>query len=264
MIQFGGDMGIIEPPFTITEKANELMGQIIDMSSHLENNTDFKRDIQLHRENRLKSIQSSCAIEGNTLTFAEVKDVVSGRVVYRSQQEISEIKNAYIAYEKILSYDPYSIQDFLVAHGLMTQGFIQESGRFRSGDVAISNGETIFHIGDRPQFVHGLIADLFAWAKQSDIHPLLNSAIVHFEIETVHPFADGNGRMGRLWHTLILAKWNELFQWIPIESNINKRRPEYYEALQNARKDNDSAVFIEYCLSVVLEAVSTQITLQSE
>jgi len=255
-------MKITEPPYTITEKATNLLLKIVEMLSHLENKTGFRRDIKLHRENRLRSIQSSCAIEGNTLSFLEVTDVISGKLLFGRQEDIQEVKNAYAAYNEILTYDPYSIDSFLKAHGLVTNGLIKETGKFRSGDVGVRSGDKIVHLGARPFYVQGLIGDLFAWAKQSDLHPVLKSSIVHFEIETIHPFADGNGRIGRLWHTLILTKWKEVFQWIPIESIINKKRPQYYESLNNAQTANDSTGFIEYCLEVIFETISLQIEQQ--
>ncbi|MCL2493305.1 MAG: Fic family protein [Clostridiales bacterium] len=153
-----------------------------------------------------------------------------------------------------MAFDPYSVKDFLKAHKLMTEGLIDESGRFRSGDVGVFDGDIVVHVGARPQ----LIEELFGWAKESELHPVLKSAVVHCEIETVHPFADGNGRMGRLWQTLVLAKWNEIFEWLPMESVVYAKRPQYYEALQNAQKINDSTGFIEFTLSALLDTLKTQ------
>ncbi|WP_205737050.1 Fic family protein [Acetobacterium paludosum] len=138
----------------------------------------------------------------------------------------------------------------------MTQGLVEESGKFRRGDVGVFDGDVPVHIGARPQFVPVLIKDLFEWAKKSDLHPVLKSAILHYEIETIHPFSDGNGRMGRLWQTLVLAKWNTIFAWIPMESVMFEKRPQYYDAIEAARKSNDSGVFIEFTLSAVLDTVS--------
>jgi Fic family protein len=143
-------------------------------------------------------------------------------------------------------------------------GLVREAGEFRSGDVGVFDGDTVIHMGARPQFVPELIADLLAWAHETDLHPAIKSAVVHSEIETIHPFEDGNGRMGRLWQTLILAKWNPLFAWIPMESVIYERRPEYYDALQVAQKSNDSGVFIEFTLAALLETVEAQAKIQAE
>lgn len=242
-----------KPPYTITEKAADYLAKIVETVTRLEFGTGFKRDIKLHRENRLRTIHSSLAIEGNSLTLGEVTAVIEGKVVAGKQTEVKEVKNAYEAYDKIMTFDPYKITDFLKAHKLMTQGLVKEAGKFRSGDVGVFDGDVAVHVGARPQFVPDLMTDLFVWAKQSDLHPVLKSAILHYEIETVHPFADGNGRMGRLWQTLLLAKWNAIFAWIPMESVLFENRPQYYKAIQDARHANDSGVFIEFTLSALYE-----------
>jgi Fic family protein len=247
-----------KPPYTITEKSADYLAKIVETVTRLEFGTEFKRDIKLHRENRLRTIHSSLAIEGNHLTLGEVTAVIEGKVVAGKQTEIKEVKNAHEAYDKIMTLDPYSIADFLTAHELMTQGLVEESGRFRSGDVGVFAGNVAVHLGARPQFVPQLVEDLFAWAKASDLHPVLKSAILHYEIETIHPFADGNGRIGRLWQTLLLAKWNAIFAWIPMESVLYRNRPQYYQAISDARKANDSGVFIEFTLSALYEIIVEQ------
>ncbi|GHU21555.1 Fic family protein [Alphaproteobacteria bacterium] len=184
--------------------------------------------------------------------------VIEGRVVAGKQTEIKEVKNAYEAYDKIMTFDPYAISDFLKAHKLMTQGLVNEAGEFRSGDVGVFDGNVAIHMGARPQFVPQLIEDLFGWAKASELHAVLKSAILHYEIETIHPFADGNGRMGRLWQALLLAQWNSIFAWIPMESVLYQNRPQYYQAIENAREVNDSSAFIEFTLSALLEIIESQ------
>lgn len=241
------------PPYTITEKAADYLAKIVETVTRLELGTGFKRDIQLHRENRLRTIHSSLAIEGNSLTLGEVTAVIKGRVVAGGQAEVKEVKNAYEAYDRIMTFDPYEIADFLSAHRLMAQGLVKEAGRFRSGDVGVFDGGAVVHVGARPQFVPKLMSDLFAWAKGSDLHPVLKSAILHYEIEIIHPFADGNGRMGRLWQTLLLAKWNSILAWIPMESVLYENRLQYYKAIEDSRRANDSGVFIEFTLSALYE-----------
>ncbi|GAB1477136.1 Fic family protein [Bacillota bacterium] len=242
-----------KPPYTITEKAADYLAKIVEIVTRLEYGTGFKGDIRLHRKNRLRTIHSSLAIEGNSLTLGEVTAVIEGKVVAGKQTEIKEVKNAYEAYDKIMTFDPYDVIDFLKAHKLMTQGLVEEAGKFRSGDVGVFDGDLAVHIGARPQFVPDLIKDLLDWGRKSDLHPVLKSAILHYEIETIHPFADGNGRMGRLWQTLLLAKWNEIFAWIPMESAMNQNRPEYYDALYYGQHSGDSSRFIEFTLSALLE-----------
>ncbi|NLB41756.1 MAG: Fic family protein [Clostridiales bacterium] len=247
-----------KPPYTITEKAADYLAKIVETVTRLEYGTAFKRDIHLHRENRLITIHSSLAIEGNDLTLGEVTAVIEGKRVAGKQTEIKEVKNAYEAYDKIMTYNPYSVKDFLHAHKMMTNGLLEESGKFRSGDVGVFNGDVPVHIGARPQFVPDLINDLFDWAKESELHPVLKSAIMHYEIEIIHPFADGNGRMGRLWQTLLLAKWNAIFAWIPMESILYQTRPLYYSAIEEARNANDSGAFIEFTLLAVLNSIIDQ------
>jgi Fic family protein len=247
-----------KPPYTITEKAADYLVKIAETVMRLEFGTEFNRDIKLHRENRVRTIYSSLAIEGNSLTLGEVTAVIEGKVVAGRQEEIKEVKNAYESYDKMMTFNPYSIDDFLKAHKLMTQGLVKEAGEFRSGDVGVFDGDKVIHIGARPQFVPQLIEDLFGWAKESELHPVLKSAILHYEIETIHPFADGNGRIGRLWQTLLLAKWNSIFTWIPMESVLYQTRPQYYQAIENARKANDSGVFIEFTLSAIFDIITLQ------
>ena len=244
-----------KPPYTITETAADYLAKIVETVTRLEYGTGFKRDIRLHRKNRMRTIHSSLAIEGNSLTLGEVTAVIEGKVVAGKQTEIKEVKNAYEAYDKIMTFDPYDVKDFLKAHKLMTQGLVDEAGKFRSGDVGVFDKDVAVHIGARPQFVPDLIKDLFDWAKASGLHPVLKSAILHYEIETIHPFADGNGRMGRLWQTLLLAKWNAIFAWIPMESVMNQNRPEYYDALYYGQHSGDSSRFIEFTLSALLEVL---------
>ena len=247
-----------KPHYTITEKAADYLAKIVETVTRLEYGTSFKRDIRLHRENRVRTIHSSLAIEGNSLTLGEVTAVIEGKVVAGKQTEIKEVKNAYEAYDKIMTYDPYAIKDFLKAHKLMTEGLVEEDGRFRNGDVGVFDGDVVVHIGARPQFVYDLIKELFDWAKKSDLHPVLKSAILHYEIETIHPFADGNGRIGRLWQTLLLSKWNAIFAWIPMESVLYMNRQQYYHAIEAARKANDSGAFIEFTLSALYEIIADQ------
>jgi Fic family protein len=231
------------------------LAKIVEIVTRLEFGTGFKRDIRLHRENRLRTIHSSLAIEGNTLSLGEVTAVIEGKVVAGKQTEIKEVKNAYEAYDKIMTFNPCAVKDFLKAHKLMTDGLVKEAGKFRSGDVGVFDGNAAIHMGARPQFVPQLIEDLFGWAKESELHPCLKSAILHYEIETIHPFADGNGRMGRLWQTLMLAKWNAIFAWIPMESVIHENRPEYYETLYYGQHTNDSSRFIEFVLESLLSSM---------
>jgi Fic family protein len=192
------------PPFTISIKVVDLIAKITEAVTRLEYGSNFKKNIKLRKHNKIRSIHASLAIENNTLTLEQVTDIVNGKLVKGKQEEIKEVKNAYAAYDKILTYNPYSVADFLKAHKLITDSLVKNAGKFRTGDVGVYSG--LIHPGARPQFVPQLIENLFAWAKTQELHPLLKSSIMHFEIEVIHPFADGNGRIGRLWQTLILSK----------------------------------------------------------
>ena len=247
-----------KPPYTITEKGADYLAKIVEAVTRLEYGTEFKQNLKQQKANRAQAIHSSLAIEGNTLTLDEVTAVAEGRLVAGKQTEIKEVRNAYAAYDRIMSFDPYRVEDFLEAHRLMTAGLVEESGRFRGGDVGVFAGDIAIHVGARPWFVPDLIKDLFEWAKASTLHPVLKSAVLHYEIEAIHPFADGNGRMGRLWQTLLLSKWNPFFSWIPMEAILYQKRPQYYQAIALSGEANDSGVFIEFTLSALLDIVTAQ------
>ncbi|MDD3001672.1 MAG: Fic family protein [Candidatus Riflebacteria bacterium] len=253
-----------KPPYTITEKSADYLAKIIEIVTRLELGTDFKKNIRLHRENRVRTIHSSLAIEGNELSLDEVTAVIDGKKIVGRQADIREVKNAYRAYDKIMFFDPYSVNDFLRAHKLMTEGLLAEAGKFRSKNVGVFDDSILIHLGARPQYVPQLVAELFAWAKSSELHPVLKSAILHYEIETIHPFADGNGRIGRLWQTLVLAKWNSVFAWLPMEAVIYRDRADYYSAIEASRDSNDSGVFIEFTLSALLQTIINQMKHQDE
>lgn len=244
----------MKPPFFITNKMLNLMVKISHKLGKLQ--IEYERNLHLRKENRIRSIHSSLAIENNSLTLEQVTAVLNGKRVLGHPKEIQEVKNAYDAYDEILSYDPYSVQDFLKAHYLLTQTIVDESGNFRSKNVGIYNASgQLVHMGARPQFVEKLISDLFTWAKNDDTPDLIKSAVVHYEIEMIHPFNDGNGRIGRLWQSVILSRANPIFAWIPIETIIYAHQAEYYQVLAQADKENDSTVFIEFMLGVILETL---------
>ena len=215
-----------------------------------------ERNLALRRESRIQSIQSSLAIENNSLTLEQVTAILDGKRVLGPPEEIQEVKNAYQAYEEILAYDPFSVNDFLKAHQLLTQGLVRQTGCFRSKDVGIYNAQgKVIHVGARPQFVPGLMADLLKWAKTDETPLLIKSAVVHYEIVMIHPFEDGNGRMGRLWQSVLLSRWNSLFAWLPVETMVHDNQTQYYEKLRAADKANSSTVFIEFMLQMILAAI---------
>ena len=245
-----------KPPFIITEKIINLVAQIAEQIGKIQGSGEYGRNLYLRKVNRLRSIQSSTAIEGNTLSLEQITDVIEGRHILGNPREIKEVKNAYEAYENMLKFNPFKVKDFLTAHKLLTVDLVKEAGKFRSGNVGVFSGKRVIHLGAKPEFVPSLVKDLFDWAEKSDDHPLIKSSVVHFEIEFIHPFADGNGRIGRLWQTLVLAGWHELFAWIPTETIVYQNQAEYYRVLGKAEKTADSTEFIEFMLKAITAALS--------
>jgi Fic family protein len=243
------------PVYTISIKAIDLVARIAEKLGEIRGSGEYSRNLRLRKINRLRSIHSSLAIENNTLSLGQVTDIIEGKKVLGLPHEIQEVKNAYQAYEHLLEYDPYKVKDFLKAHRLMTANLIKDAGHFRSQGVGVFSGKQLIHAGANYQFVPQLITELFLWAKKTDIHPLIKSSIVHFEIEFIHPFMDGNGRIGRLWQTLILSKWNELFAWIPVETVVYENQQNYYDALEKSEKAGNSEFFIEFMLNAILQAL---------
>ena len=248
---------IQSPAFKITPAITNLIADISQQIGQLRGSGEYERNLHLRKINRLRSIQSSTAIEGNTLSLEQITDIIQGHRVIGNPREIQEVRNAYAAYEKILTFHPYKISDFLLAHILMTASLVEQSGQFRTVNVGVFAGNQLIHMGARPPFIHSLINDLFEWAKNAEEHPLIKSAVVHFEIEYIHPFADGNGRMGRLWQTLILSQWQPIFAWIPTETIVYENQARYYEVLGRAEKTADSTEFIEFILTAILRAIET-------
>ena len=213
-----------EPPFTIT---NSILAHVASISEKLGRITllsNIETKPHLRKNNRIKSIHSSLKIEANSLSLNQVRDVINGKLVVGEQKEIQEVKNAYAAYEKISEINPYSIKDLKCFHGIMTKYLVEESGDFRVGQEGVFNGEQCIFMAPPAQFVPQLMEELFNWMKRSqrEVHPLILSSVFHYEFVFIHPFADGNGRMARLWHTAILSKWKPIFEYIPLESQIEK------------------------------------------
>ncbi|MBS4749830.1 Fic family protein [Granulicatella sp. zg-ZJ] len=244
----------MKPPFTIT---NTMLHKVVDISKIIgQLEYHVEKHLTLRKENRIKAIQSSLAIEKNTLTIEQMTDIIDGKRVLGHPREIKEVKNAYDAYEEILTLYPYKQSDFLKAHGLLTAGIVNEAGKYRHQDVGIYDEYgNIVHMGARPQFIQSLMNDLFDWGINDDTPEIIKSCVFHYEIETIHPFSDGNGRMGRLWQTVILANWNPIFAWIPIETIIYENQQAYYEALSRSDKEAQSNVFIEFMLDIILKTL---------
>lgn len=257
------------PPFAITNEILSYVSSISEKVGRITSITNLETKPHLRKNNRIKSIHSSLRIEANSLSLGQVRDVINGKTVLGEQKEIQEVKNAYAAYDVLSEIDPYSVQSLTQFHGIMTKYIVEESGRFRSGEEGVFNGDQCIFMAPPARFVPQLMDDLFTWMKrvQHTVHPLILSSVFHYEFVFIHPFADGNGRMARLWHTAILAKWKSIFEYIPIESQIEKFQEEYYSAIAKCHVDGESTAFITFMLSQIdkiLDDVSVQISEDNE
>lgn len=244
-----------DPPFRMAEEITNLIVEIGEYAGTITTYESLHQDPVLRRENRIRSIHSSLAIEANSLSLDQVTDVIEGKRVLGPQQDIREVKNAYEAYDLIMKLDPCSIEDLLKAHKIMMSGLVKEAGSFRSGNVGVYAGTQLIHAGTPANYVPELMSQLFGWLKRTKYHPLVKSCIFHYEFEFIHPFADGNGRTGRLWQTLILTKWKEFFAWLPVETLVHENQEKYYQAIQLSNNDGESTVFVEFMLQMIRDAL---------
>lgn len=239
----------------MTDKMTYLIAEICEQIGRITVLQEGTISPHLRRENRIRTIHSSLAIEHNSLSLDQVTAILNGKRVLGNPNEIKEVQNAYEAYELMLSLDPSSIDDLLKAHRLMMNGLVPENGRFRSGNVGIFDGDVLIHMAPPAEFVPEHIHNLFSWYRNSALHPLIKSSVFHYEFEFIHPFSDGNGRIGRMWHSLLLGKWKELFLWLPMEELIQSRQKEYYDALGAADAQSDSSGFVELMLDIINESL---------
>lgn len=258
-------MGEYKPPFTITNEILSYVSSISEKIGRLTATSGLEAKPHLRKNNRIKSIHSSLKIEANSLSLGQVRDVINGKLVMGEQKEIQEVKNAYAAYEKFSELDPYSINDLKKFHGIMTKYVVEESGDFRRGEEGVFNGDQCIFMAPPAQFVPRLMDDLFGWMQKAktSVHPMILSSVFHYEFVFIHPFSDGNGRMARLWHTAILSQWKPLFEYIPIESQIEKFQEEYYNAIATCHVNGESTVFIDFMLSQIdkiLDDISIQVS----
>lgn len=254
-----------KPPFEITTRIIDYVAEIAELVGKISVTSSLSTNPSLRRINRIRTIHGSLAIEQNTLSLDQVTAVLNGKHVLAPPKDIAEVKNAYEIYECLEKLDPYSLDDLLTAHGIMTRGLVDESGVFRTRPVGVvdSHGR-ILHFGTLPQYVPNLVMELLNWAKTSEIHMLIRSCVFHYELELIHPFADGNGRVGRLWHTLLLSRWNPAFAWLPVESIIHNHQQEYYDAINASNDAGESTIFIEFMLSVIKSSLIETIKIEDE
>ena len=244
-----------DPPFAVTQTMLRYVADISELVGKLRVNR-LSHDPMLRRSNRIRTIQSTLAIEQNTLSVEQVTAVLDGKRVLAPPREIAEVRNAARAYEMMDELDPYSVDSLLEAHGVMMRGLIDEAGTFREGAVGVVDAEgNILHFGTLPRYVPESVEQLLDWVRESELPMLIKSCVFHYELELIHPFSDGNGRLGRLWHTLLLTQWSPLFAWLPIESVIRERQQEYYDAINAANLAGESTIFIEFMLSAIRAAL---------
>lgn len=241
------------PPFEITDEITALASDIEQLAGKMVLSTDIEKNPRLRRENRIKTIHGSLAIEQNTLSIEQVTAVLNGKAVLAPPKDIEEVKNAFEIYELLDTLNPYSVSDLLKAHGVLMRGLINDAGEFRSKPVGVVDSETgeVIHIGALPNYVPQLVEDLLDWAESSKVNPIIKSCVFHYEFEVIHPFIDGNGRIGRLWHTLLLSRVNPVFAYVPVESMIHKNQQQYYNCINLCNKKANSTEFIILMLRLI-------------
>ena len=243
------------PPYTITDKIVSLVSEISEIIGTLSAWDNMNSNPQLRRDNRVKTIHASLAIENNSLSLDQVTAIINGKRILGAPGEIQEVKNAYEAYEQLITYNPYDVLDLLKAHKILMNDLVKEAGTFRSGGVGIFAGDRLVHMAPPAYLVPNQIADLLTWVKNDTAHPLIKSCVFHYEFEFIHPFADGNGRMGRMWQTLILSHWKNIFAWLPVETLIRERQDEYYAVLGKPDSIANATPFVEFLLGAIRDAL---------
>lgn len=249
-----------EPPLTLTSEILGMCSEIAEMVGSLGSLSNLQKNPTLHRELRIKTIHSSLAIEQNTLNMEQVTAIMDGKRVLGPVDEIREVENAARAYDLLPELDPFRVDDLLRAHGVMMEDLRSDADMFRAGDVGVFDGEKLIHAGTPAAYVPSVVADLFSWLSGTNLHPLVASCVFHYEFEFIHPFSDGNGRTGRLWHTLILSRWRPVLAWLPIESVIRERQAAYYACLNAANNQGESTVFVAFMLQVIRDALAPYVS----
>ena len=244
-----------QPPYSISTAILNLVAEIGEIIGRYSALAGQHLTPRLRRENRIRTIQASLAIENNTLTLEQVTAVIEGKKVLGHPREIQEVRNAFAAYEAMEGWNAGSEQDLLAAHGILMRALVDDTGRYRTGGVGIFRGEQLVHMAPPAERVPELMADLLRWLENTNEHPLVASCVFHYELEFIHPFADGNGRMGRLWQTLILRNWKPLLAYLPVETLIRERQAAYYKVLAEADQRADATNFIEFMLGALLDAI---------
>ena len=243
------------PPFTVSSEAINLIAEISSLIERYAIRLEQEDGLRLRKANRIKTIHSSLAIEGNTLTEGEVRDIIDGKNVVAPIKQIQEVKNAIATYELYPTLNPFSVKDLLKAHGVMMQALVDDAGRFRRGGVGVFGEQGIVHLAPPADRVPMLMNDLFDWLKTSKDHLLIRSCVFHYEFEFIHPFIDGNGRTGRLWQSLILGKLHPMFEHLPVENMVYANQQAYYDAITASTKAAQSGPFIDFMLGEIYKTL---------
>ena len=247
------------PPFTITDEILRLVSEISERVGELNVMLGERMPSpMLRKENQIKTIHSSLAIEHNSLSLQQVTDVINGKHVLGAPNEIQEVKNAVQAYQLMQSLDAFQEKDLLRAHGLMMADLVDNAGQYRKGGVGVFAGEQCIHMAPPADRVPFLMADLFEWISTTDTHPLVSSCVFHYEFEFIHPFMDGNGRMGRYWQTMLLSRWKGIFAWLPVETIVKQHQQDYYDAIAQSDSQGNNTIFIIFMLRCILQTIKEQ------
>ncbi len=242
------------PPYKVTPAIISLIAQISNKLGRISALEDVSKKLRLRRANRIRTIQGSLAIEGNTLSLEQITAIMDGKRIIASPREILEVRNAVRAYDRLEKWNPLLEKDLLDAHRVLMAGLLDDAGKYRTREVGVMAGEKVMHMAPPAKRISGLMHDLMQWLKITDQHPLISSSVFHYEFEFIHPFQDGNGRIGRLWQTLSLVKFDPLFIAVPIESLVYEHQADYYAALAKSTKNGESSAFIEFMLNMILGA----------
>ncbi len=249
-------MTVYRPPYSITSRILAQAEEIGEAIGRAEA-AAVSHDLRLRRSNRIRTIRGSLAIEGNRLSEGDISAILDGKRVVGPLRDIQEARNAIEAYDRIQEWDPANESDLLRAHAILMRALLAAPGRYRTAQVVVMGDDEVQHIGPPASRVPGQMGDLLEWLGSTGEHPLVASSVFHYEFEFIHPFEDGNGRLGRLWQTLILTRWKPIFAAVPVEALIHASQNDYYRAIRESSAEGESTKFIEFMLTVILAALQT-------
>jgi Fic family protein len=253
-----------QPPYQLTPRILQQVASICELLGRWSVTGAPSLSPHLRRDNRIRTIHASLAIEHNSLSLEQVSAVLDGKRVLGQPREIQEVRNAFAAYEQLPNWRPERAADVLAAHGALMLGLVDNPGQYRQAGVGIYRGEALVHMAPPASRVAGLMGELLDWLAATDVHPLIASCVFHYEFEFIHPFDDGNGRMGRMWQTLILSQWQPLLAYLPVETLVHARQADYYQALSEADRRAEATPFIEFMLQALLDAMGETLVAGSE